>query len=698
MEALTVFDTVLVANRGEIAVRVIRTLRSLGVRSVAVYSDADAASPHVALADVAVRIGPAAAAQSYLSIPAVIAAARATGAQAIHPGYGFLSENTAFAAACEEAGIVFVGPPVSAIEAMGDKIRAKQTVAKAGVPVVPGSDGWHFGGGAPDDDELAEAVEQVGYPVLLKPSAGGGGKGMHEVHRVEDLRQAIATARRAAKGSFGDDTLLVERLVTTPRHIEIQVLADAHGNVIHLGERECSLQRRHQKIVEEAPSALLTPTQRAAMGEAACEAARACGYTGAGTVEFIVGADAPDEFFFMEMNTRLQVEHPVTEEVYGIDLVESQLRVAAGEESPWPSHIEPIGHAVEVRIYAETVSFIDGAAVFLPTGGRILACEFPEGVRVDSGIAEGATVGSDYDPMLAKIIAYGTDRPEALRRLDAALRGTVLLGLGTNIGFLRALFADDDVRAGRLDTGLVGRRVDEWVAAGPDGPRTSDRPTSAGPSTSGARTATAALPDDVLAAAAVHALLHLEPAGAVVDPFDVPGGWRIGEPAWTTWRMVVSGHDAVDVRIRGRAAAAEVVVGDGEPQPVTARASGPAALAVALGGVSRSYHCVQDGDTLWIGRDGFAWGVREQPPLEAATAVAGAGGPVLSPMPGTVTVVEVTEGQRVAAGERLVVVEAMKMEHVLTAPVDGTVRQLRARAGATVARDAALLIIEPEGE
>ncbi|MDT7615450.1 MAG: acetyl-CoA/propionyl-CoA carboxylase, biotin carboxylase, biotin carboxyl carrier protein [Pseudonocardiales bacterium] len=656
-----VFDTVLVANRGEIACRVIRTLRLLGVRSVAVYSDADSEAPHVSLADVAVRIGPAAAAESYLSIPAVIEAAKATGAQAIHPGYGFLSENTAFAAACEAAGIAFVGPPASAIEAMGDKIRAKQTVAKAGVPVVPGSDGSGL-----DDAALALAVEQVGYPVLLKPSAGGGGKGMHEVHRPEDLAAAIATARREARSSFGDDTLLVERLVTTPRHIEIQVMADQHGTVIHLGERECSLQRRHQKIVEEAPSALLTPEQRAAMGAAAVEAARAVGYTGAGTVEFIVGAGAPDEFFFMEMNTRLQVEHPVTELVTGLDLVELQLRVAAGEPLPiTQDDVRLDGHAVEVRVYAE-----DPAAGFLPTGGRILALREPSGpgVRVDSGIAEGGTVGSDYDPMLAKVVAHGADRAEAIRRLDAALRATVLLGLGTNIGFLRALLDDDDVRAARLDTGLVGRRVDEWTAD--------------------------SLPGDVLAAAAVHALLELEPTGPVVDPFDVPGGWRVGEPAWTTWRMVVPGHEPVVVRIRGRAAAAEVQVGDATPVEVRGRRR-PHGLEVTFGGLTRSYACALDGDILWLGRDGHAWGVREQAPLDAAAATdTGAGGPVLSPMPGTVTVVEVAEGQQVAAGDRLVVVEAMKMEHVLTAPVDGVVRQLRARTGATVARDAVLLIVE----
>ncbi|HVH22637.1 MAG TPA: acetyl-CoA carboxylase biotin carboxylase subunit [Pseudonocardia sp.] len=671
------FDTVLVANRGEIAVRVLRTLRRLGVRSVAVYSDADAGAPHVAAADVAVRIGPAAAGESYLSVEKVIAAAKATGAEAIHPGYGFLSENTAFAAACADAGITFVGPPASAIEAMGDKIRAKQTVAKAGVPVVPGSDGAGL-----DDAALALAVEQVGYPVLLKPSAGGGGKGMREVHSPDELAAAIASARREARGSFGDDTLLVERLISTPRHIEIQVMADQHGNVIHLGERECSLQRRHQKIVEEAPSALLTPEQRAAMGEAACEAARAVGYTGAGTVEFIVAGDRPDDWFFMEMNTRLQVEHPVTEMITGLDLVELQLRVAAGEPLPLTQdEVRLDGHAVEVRVYAE-----DPAAGFLPTGGRILGLHEPsgEGIRVDSGIVEGGVVGSDYDPMLAKVIAHGADRAEALRRLDAALRDTVLLGLDTNVGFLRALLADADVRAARLDTGLVGRRVGDWSAA--------------------------SLPDDVLAAAAAHELLELEPPdGAVlVDPFDLPGGWRVGEPAWASWRMFVSGHKPVTVRIRGRVAAAEVTVGDTDPRPVSARwlrdeAQTPGAgawLSVTLDGITRHYACaVEQNGTLWLARDGQAWGIREQAPLEQQLAAdPSGGGPLRSPMPGTVTVVEVAEGQRVTAGDRLVIVEAMKMEHVLTAPVDGVVRGLRATAGATVARDAVLLTVEPESD
>ena len=651
------FGTVLVANRGEIAVRVIRTLRALGIRPVAVYAQADAGAPHVAAADVAVAIG------SYLSIEEVIAAARATGAQAIHTGYGFLSENTAFAAACAQAGITFVGPPAPAIEAMGDKIRAKRTVAAAGVPVVPGSDGIGL-----SDDELAQAAARVGYPVLIKPSAGGGGKGMHAVHRAGDLADAVASARREARGAFADDTLLVERLVTTPRHIEIQVLADEHGSVIHLGERECSLQRRHQKIVEEAPSPLLTPRQRAAMGAAACAAARACGYTGAGTVEFIVAGDRPDQWFFMEMNTRLQVEHPVTEEVTGLDLVELQLRVAAGEPLPLTQDDVVLrGHAIEARVYAE-----DPAMGFLPTGGRVLALHEPRdlpGVRVDSGIAAGFVVGSEYDPMLSKVVAHGADRDEALHRLDAALRRTVLLGLGTNVGFLRALLADPDVRAGNLDTGLVALRAGELAKAG--------------------------LPDDVVGLATGIALLGLEPRGPVVDPFDIPGGWRVGEHAWTTRRVVAAGHDPVEVRSRGRAASAELMIDGGG----ILRVSTTADHRHTQSGITRGYAVAWGDDgVLWVSRDGHSWAIREQEALEAAAEeAAGAGGPVLSPMPGTVTVVEVVEGQRVAAGQRLVAVEAMKMEHVLTAPVDGTVRELRARPGAAVAKDAVLLVVEADG-
>ncbi|MGH3752591.1 MAG: acetyl-CoA carboxylase biotin carboxylase subunit, partial [Pseudonocardiaceae bacterium] len=522
------FETVLVANRGEIAVRVIRTLRAMGIRSVAVYSDADAGARHVRDADIAVRLGPAPAALSYLCPGAILDAAARTGAQAVHPGYGFLSENAAFARACGDAGLVFVGPPAGAIEAMGDKIRAKQTVAAAGVPVVPGSDSAGL-----DDAGLAAAAGDIGYPVLLKPSAGGGGKGLRVVSRADDLPEAIAGARREARGAFGDGTLLVERLVTAARHLEIQVLADAHGGAVHLGERECSLQRRHQKIVEEAPSVLLDAAARARMGRAAVDAARAVGYTGAGTVEFLVPADAPDQFFFLEMNTRLQVEHPVTELVTGLDLVELQLRVAAGQPLALrQDDVRLDGHAVEARIYAE-----DPSRGFLPTGGRILHLREPSGpgVRVDSGLVAGATIGSDYDPLLAKIIAYGPDRDTALHRLDTALAQTSILGVGTNTGFLRALLADADVRAGRLDTRLVERRAE--VRAEP--------------------------PAEVLAAAGLRALLALEPTGPVVDPFALPGGWRLGEPAWTRWWMRARGFDPVEVRTRGRAAAAELAVGGG---------------------------------------------------------------------------------------------------------------------------------------
>ena len=446
------FSKVLIANRGEIAVRIIATLDRLGIASVAVYSDADAGAPHVRAAGEAVRIGPAPAAQSYLNIDAIIAAARATGAEAVHPGYGFLAENAAFARACAAAGLVFVGPPPGAIEAMGDKIAAKATVAAAGVPVVPGT-----GKPGMSDEELIISLNGPVFPLLVKPSAGGGGKGMRVVGSPEELPAALAAARREARAAFGDDTLLIERYITRPRHIEIQVLADTYGTVTHLGERECSLQRRHQKIIEEAPSPLLDEARREAMGGAAVEAARSVGYTGAGTVEFIVPGDSPDEFYFMEMNTRLQVEHPVTELVYGLDLVEWQLRVAAGERLTVARPARPAGHAVEARVYAE-----DPARGFLPTGGTVLALREPacEGVRVDSGLAEGMTVTSAYDPMLAKVAAWGPDRATALRRLDAALADTAVLGVTTNIAFLRTLLADPDVQAGRLDTTLAERVAD----------------------------------------------------------------------------------------------------------------------------------------------------------------------------------------------------------------------------------------------
>src|SRR5580693_5823992 len=541
------FSKVLVANRGEIAVRVIRTLRSLGIASVAVYSDADESAAHVRAADEATWIGKAAASESYLNIDRIVAAAVAAGAEAVHPGYGFLAENARFAQACLDAGLVFVGPPPAAILAMGDKIAAKAVVSAAGVPVVPGA-----GAAGMPDEELISSLNEGWFPVLIKPSAGGGGKGMRVVSSLAEMPAALESARRTAVAAFGDGTLLVERYLPKPRHIEIQVLADAHGGVIHLGERECSLQRRHQKIIEEAPSPLLTAAQRASMGAAAVSAARSVGYEGAGTVEFIVAGEAPDDFFFMEMNTRLQVEHPVTELVYGLDLVEWQLRVAAGEPLPFDggSFASMNGHAVEARVYAE-----DPSRGFLPTGGVVLGVRSPAGagVRVDSALAPGVAVTSDYDPLLAKVAAWGPDRATALRRLDAALADTVVLGVGTNVSFLRGLVVDPDVVAGRLDTGLVERIAARAATA-------ADQELADG----GASAA--------LLAAALARTLAREPAGPVTNPWDIPDGWRPGERAWTELRLSPGSGAAVAVRVRGLASSgAEVAVADGAP--VAARAS-----------------------------------------------------------------------------------------------------------------------------
>ncbi|MFG3166644.1 acetyl/propionyl/methylcrotonyl-CoA carboxylase subunit alpha [Streptomyces sp. NPDC048200] len=639
------FDTVLVANRGEIAVRVIRTLRALGVRSVAVFSDADADARHVREADTAVRIGPAPASESYLSVERLLEAAARTGAQAVHPGYGFLAENAAFAQACADAGLVFIGPSPEAISLMGDKIRAKETVRKAGVPVVPGSSGSGL-----TDGELIEAAREIGVPVLLKPSAGGGGKGMRLVRDAAVLAEEIAAARREARASFGDDTLLVERWVDRPRHIEIQVLADGHGHVVHLGERECSLQRRHQKIIEEAPSVFLDPATRAAMGEAAVQAARSCGYRGAGTVEFIVPGGDASSYYFMEMNTRLQVEHPVTELVTGLDLVEWQLRVAAGEPLPYgQDDITLTGHAVEARICAE-----DPARGFLPSGGTVLALREPQGdgVRTDSGLSEGTEVGSLYDPMLSKVIAYGPDRPTALRRLRAALADTVTLGVQTNAGFLRRLLAHPDVVAGDLDTGLVEREAAGLV---PDG-----------------------VPEEVYEAAAAVRLDGLTPAGdGWTDPFSVPTGWRLGgtpKPATFSLRVL----DPVAYTPRGTH-----TVGAGQ-------------VAVTLDGVRHTFHRAGD----WIGRDGDAWHVRDHDPVAASlTGAAHAGADSLTaPMPGTVTVVKVAVGDEVTAGQSLLVVEAMKMEHVISAPHAGTVSELDVTPGTTVAMDQVLAVVTPAEE
>ncbi|WP_018636371.1 acetyl/propionyl/methylcrotonyl-CoA carboxylase subunit alpha [Parafrankia elaeagni] len=679
------FDTVLIANRGEIAVRVMRTLRELGVRSVAVFSDADADARHVAEADVAVRLGPARALDSYLNIGKVLAAAVETGAQAVHPGYGFLAENAAFAQACADAGIVFIGPTPGVVDLMGNKIAAKRTVAAAGVPVVPG----RVEPGMSDAD-LVTAATEIGYPVLVKPASGGGGKGMRLVREPAGLPDALVSARREAAASFGDDTLFVERFIDTPRHIEVQVLADTHGHVVHLGERECSLQRRHQKIIEEAPSVLLDAAARARIGAAAVDVATAVGYVGAGTVEFVVGADRPDEFFFMEMNTRLQVEHPVTELVTGVDLVAEQLRVAAGEPLRFTqADVRMTGHAVEARVYAE-----DPARGFLPTGGDVLALREPSGagVRTDSGLMAGAPVAATYDPMLAKVVAWAEDRPSALARLDAALAGTAVLGVTTNIAFLRRLIEHPDTRTGRLDTGLVERHIDALTTHGLEGPCPSGEPD----------------PDAALEVFALISATRMVPGGPVVDPWDVPSGWRLGEPAWSRWSVVTPGGGQ-------GGAVREVAVLDGGEGRLAVRLDGgtareaslrwlpapppgqPAEVVVTVDGQARRWLIAVTGRTVWVGAGGSAWPLTERS-VEAGddrAAVAG-GGEARSPMPGTVVAVRATAGDTVAQGAPLVVVEAMKMEHTVVSALAGRVKDVLVRTGDSVALDALLAVVEPD--
>jgi acetyl-CoA/propionyl-CoA carboxylase, biotin carboxylase, biotin carboxyl carrier protein len=666
----TSLTRILVANRGEIAVRIMRTLRRLGISPVAVYSDADRDAPHVALADVAVRIGEAPARDSYLRVDRIVEAARSTGADAIHPGYGFLSERPELVRACDDAGIIFIGPPVHAIEAMADKIAAKQTVSAAGVRVVPG----RLDSGM-DDAELADAAGEIGFPVLIKPSAGGGGKGMRLVRRAEELPDAISSARREALGSFGDDTLLVERFVERPRHIEIQVLADRHGNVVHLGERECSLQRRHQKIVEEAPSPFITPATRAALGAQAVDAARACGYTGAGTVEFIMSGDRPDEFFFMEMNTRLQVEHPVTEIIHGIDLVEMQIRVAAGEPLPFgQDDLVADGHAVEARIYAE-----QPARDFVPTGGTVVDVLWPTGlgVRVDAGIRAGTVVSGHYDPMLAKVIAGGRTRAEALDRLGAALGDLAVIGVQTNIRFLRDLLAHPDVRAGDLDTELVERLLPQLV----------DDASGVPPS-----------------AAITAALALVGRTADRSDPWTANVGWRLGGRAWITERLVdTSGANQV-VRLRPRPASDVWDVQLDDRPPTTARLDVAdrdenAPHRVTVGDVTEQVTVRTGGDTIWVVVDGTPWGFRRHDPIsDRLRAIAGSSdhGTIRSPMPGTVVAV-VDADATVIAGQRVAVVEAMKMEHDLRAPFDGRVVEVHVRPGQQVALDERLLELTEDG-
>ncbi|MBK5221227.1 MAG: ATP-grasp domain-containing protein [Thermoleophilia bacterium] len=659
------FERVLIANRGEIAVRVARTLHRLGIESVAVYSDADAEAEHVRIADRAVHIGPTAPAESYLDAGKIVAAALDAGVEAIHPGYGFLSERAAFAAACAEAGVTFVGPGAEAISLLGDKVAAKEAATAAGVPVLPGLQAERL-----SDDEIITWAADNELPIMLKAAAGGGGKGMRIVRELAELPEAIAAARREAQGAFGDDRLLVERFVERSRHIEVQVIADAHGNAIHLGERECSLQRRHQKVVEEAPSPVVSPELRERMGAAALALATSCGYVNAGTVELIAERDDPSRFFFLEMNTRLQVEHPVTEAVTGLDLVELQLRVAAGERLPLSqAEVALDGHAVEARVYAE-----EPARGFLPSTGRVVAYREPAGVRVDSGVAVGTEVGSDYDPMLAKVIAHGPDREETLARLDRGLADLVLLGPGTNVAYTRALLARPEVRAGELDTGLI-ERLGAEVAPPP--------------------------PEPPLAAVALVELLG-EPASD--DPWDALDGWRATGPAWIRAQLH-GGDDDLEVAIRSRGGGEwEWEVGDAAgvatySRTCVSKSTGAADGLLTVEGETRALEVFPDADAVWL-LDGAAEPVRFalRDEDEIAAAAGAASGALEAPMPGTVIAVRCQPGDQVEEGQVLVVVESMKMEMAVQSAIAGIVSEVLVAPGERVARGQLLVALADEKE
>jgi acetyl-CoA/propionyl-CoA carboxylase biotin carboxyl carrier protein len=655
------FETVLIANRGEIAVRIIRTLRRLGIKSVAVYSDADRGARHVLEADEALYLGATAPQESYLNVERVLDACVAGGANAVHPGYGFLAENKTFALACGENGITFIGPSARAMSIMGDKIQAKLHVAAAGVPVVPG----RISAGMSNSD-LRDAAMEIGFPVLIKPSAGGGGKGMRLVDGPDDLNEALESSRREAQSSFGDDTLFLERFVIRPRHVEVQVLGDEHGTVMHLGERECSLQRRHQKVVEEAPSPLLDVTTRQRLCASAIDAARSVDYTSVGTVEFIVSSLQPDEFFFMEMNTRLQVEHPVTEMVTGLDLVEQQLLVAAG--LPLATNVlsaRVVGHAVEARVYAE-----NPARGFLPTSGRLLKVREPigEGIRVDSGLLEGVDVATQYDPLLAKVVAWGPDRSTALRRLHAALGETVILGVGTNVDFLRQLLVNDEVDQGNLDTGLIQRDVESLV---------STQPSRA-----------------VLALYAVSWLQRLAPHGPVRDPWDAVPGWRLGRrDRPMTFVLPRLDGGTVTVTLRATLGQAEVRI-DGTDVDLSVTSNDGGGVTFSADGHPHHGWYVVDGRTTWVCVDGETWPLIEEDVVRRRMGRSSTSNDVRSPMPGTVLRIRVTQGQSVRAGEALVVVSAMKMEHVLLAPRDGTI-DILVREGDSVVVDEVVARVRP---
>ncbi len=641
------FDTLLIANRGEIACRIIRTARRLGLRTVAVYSDADAAAEHVRQADVAVRLGPAPAAQSYLDMAAVLEAARRSGAQAVHPGYGFLSENAAFAQATEEAGLVFVGPPSAAIRAMGSKIEAKRLVARAGTPVVPG-----YEGDEQTDERLVAEAAGIGFPLLIKASAGGGGKGMRRVDAAEEVPGAVAAARREAQAAFGDDRLLLERYLTAPKHLEVQVLADGAGRVLHLFERDCSVQRRHQKVIEEAPGPRVTPELRALLGEAAVRAAEAIAYRGAGTVEFIAEGEA---FYFMEMNTRLQVEHPVTEAITGLDLVEWQIRIAAGEPLPFAQQdLRCRGHAVEARIYAE-----NPRRGFLPSTGRLLRVAFPADVRVDSGVATGDSVTVHYDPMLAKVIAHGDDRAEALRRLDQALAATEIAGVEHNVGFLRRVLGHPSFAAGDYTTHLLDD-MGELLVERDDGN---------------------------LVCAAVALAERARDAGR----WGAGDGFRLNRPSGFVVEL-----DRDDARHTVRLAGSTAWV-DGRSRALEDLTEEDGRLRFRLDGVRVEARVVVDAEAVFVIRAGDCERLA-LPRLDvAALAEAAVGGErITSPMPGQVIAVAVAPGDEVAPGQVLLVVEAMKMEHNVVAHRHGTVIAVACAVGDRVEDGVELVTLEAE--
>ncbi len=648
-------ERLLIANRGEIAVRVARTARRMGIRTIAVYSEADANAMHVAACDEAWPIGGAAPKDSYLRVDAILAAAKAAGADSIHPGYGFLSENAAFAQACAEAGLVFVGPPADAIRAMGGKSEAKALMVKAGVPVVPG-----YHGAAQDPTRLATEAARIGFPVLIKASAGGGGKGMRIVEKAGDLVEALAGAQREAQSAFGDPRVLIERYLDRPRHIEVQVFCDTHANGVYLFERDCSLQRRHQKVIEEAPAPGMTPERRAAMGEAAVRAAKAVGYVGAGTVEFI--ADPSGEFFFMEMNTRLQVEHPVTEAITGLDLVEWQLRVAAGEKLPARQQdLRISGHAFEARIYAE-----DPARDFLPATGHLHRLVFPaqgNGVRVDTGVREGDSVTIHYDPMIAKLIVHGADRASALRKLADALDGVRVAGVANNVSFLARVARHKAFAAGEIDTGFIARHREALV---PPAAPVDD-------------TVLALACLGVLRTRAGEAHAAARATGDPHSPWSRSDGWRLNGDSHDTLTFA---DGATQVSVTAHFRKGNYVLDlPGGPVVATGDLMADGRLVADLAGRRLRANLVRRANEWTVFRGAEARTLVLVDRLAAADAGAAGDAKLVAPMPGKIVAVHVKAGDSVVRGQKLVVLEAMKMEHTILAPADGTVERVRFKTG-----------------